>query len=139
MGEWEVKLPPKKRGPAFQVNGIGRSYKPELDRLESPSVLDITWAAGVYEGEGSCFSSTPRNVTVTVSQKDEWLLERLRVYFGGRVHVTTKKSRHRGIHEWKAHGQRAVDFLTEIYLYLSPRRQAQILKLYPWQACLEGE
>ena len=100
-------------------------------------MLDIVWAAGIYEGEGSCYSSQPRNCTVSVSQKDRWLLDRLRSRFGGTVHTEDRKSREGGAHEWKAHGIRAVEFLTEIYLYLSPRRQEQILKLYPWQSCLE--
>lgn len=101
-------------------------------------MLDIVWAAGIYEGEGSCFSSQPRNVTVTVSQKDRWLLDRLRSLFGGTVHTEDRKSRAGGAHEWKTHGIRAVDFLTEIYLYLSPRRQAQICKLYAWSSLLEA-
>jgi len=31
-----------------------RGNKPELAPTKVPSTIDIAWAAGVYEGEGSC-------------------------------------------------------------------------------------
>ena len=81
-----------------------------------PSHIDIVWAAGVYEGEGSCSLEG----SVSVPQKDPWLVIKLRDFFGGKVS-------HDGlIWHWYASGERARTFLESIYQYLSPRRKERI-------------
>ena len=99
----------------------GREWKTTPQATESPSVVDLAWAAGIYEGEGSCHSDK-RTSTVAVAQKDTWLLFRLKAMFGGQI------SRHKGsrVSYWTAHGARARGFLYTIYTWLSPRRRRQV-------------
>lgn len=99
--------------------------RPDLDATATPSDIEIAWAAGVYEGEGSCSRVAIREGTwalnVHVGQRDLWLLERLRVLFGGSIH------RRPNIGDWHIHGTRAEEFLLSIFSFLSPRRQGQIV------------
>ena len=82
----------------------------------APSPLDIVWAAGIYEGEGTCTLEG----SVSVPQKEIWLVQRLREFFGGKVgHDGT-------VWKWYVSGERGRAFLDAIYSYLSPRRQARI-------------
>lgn len=101
---------------------------PKRRPLEHPSVLDIAWAAGVYEGEGSVVvPESPygmRTPVVSLTQKDKWLCPRLRTLFGGTVKQNTKQN---GSYDyWRLTGPRALGFLLTIYKFLSPRRQQQI-------------
>ena len=96
-----------------------------LDRTEAPTTRDIAWAAGIYEGEGSCVRHD-MSACATIGQKDIWLLERMRALFGGSI---TKPVSSRVCHDWRVFGARAVGFLLTIYALLSPRRQAQIRRL----------
>jgi hypothetical protein len=78
--------------------------------------MDVAWAAGIYEGEGTC----RMNGGVSVPQKGIWLIERLRDFFGGSIgHDGT-------VWKWYVSGERGRAFLDAIYSYLSPRRQARI-------------
>jgi len=79
---------------------------------------DFRWAAGFYEGEGCCRP----HPSVVITQKDSWVLERMRALFGGSV----RKSNSREIHTWQINGARARAFLMSIYGLLSPHRQEQI-------------
>lgn len=95
-----------------------------------PTSLDIAWAAGIFEGEGSCYpdkrSDTAR---CQVAQNDVWLLNRLKALFGGSVQTRRGRSGfNRAAHTfaWYASGPRARGFLMTIYAFLSPRRQAQV-------------
>jgi len=81
-------------------------------------MLDIAWAAGIYEGEGCC----NKDGALHVAQKDPWLLLRLQAFFGGSV--TETKGKRCGV--WLVSGARARGFAMTIYSLLSPRRQAQI-------------
>ena len=117
-------------------------YFERLNRSQIPTTLDIAWAAGIFDGEGSCSSiknpdGTLKTQQVSVGQKDRWMCDRLRDLFGGYVsdhgirhwdHWIGKKN-HRGTHagySWHIHGPRARGFLMTIYKFLSPRRQDQI-------------
>lgn len=92
--------------------------------------IQIAWAAGIYEGEGSCGpNATSRaRIHAEVVQKDRWILERLRELFGGSI-VTHDGERNGKRFEgfaWLATGKRARGFLMTIYSFLSPRRRAQV-------------
>lgn len=108
------------------------TVKPELAPTLHPTNMDIAWAAGVYEGEGTCSaSSTRRSTWVMVSQKDAWLCPKLRDLFGGRIRIykaycNGPGSEYREYHRWDLCGPRALGFLQTIYSFLSPRRQGQI-------------
>jgi hypothetical protein len=92
-------------------------------------MLDIAWAAGVYEGEGTVRSRHKRTIEMSVAQKDVWLLERLRDLFGGTIYQS-KSQNSRGtkytIAFWNLYGTRARGFLMTIYSFLSPRRRDKI-------------
>lgn len=104
---------------------IVRRDKPGLDANRIPTNLDVAWAAGIYEGEGSCIApGKSHSFSVQVSQKDPELLYRLRDLFGG----TVKPYMNGGfsIYHYKACGDRGRVFLAAIYPYLTVRRKAQI-------------
>lgn len=104
--------------------GMYGSVKPGLEAKAHPTSRDIAWAAGIFEGEGSCaWSPKHRTLNAIVSQKDRWLLDRLRYYFGGTVAVRYERQ---GMHAWQIHGGRARGFLMTIYVFMSPRRKEQI-------------
>lgn len=84
----------------------------------SPTPLDLAWASGIFEGEGSAVADKTQRVTVP--QKDRWLCDRFKRFFGGSVVAR------RNLHEWRAYGARARGFLMTIYKFLSPRRKAQV-------------
>lgn len=118
-----------------------RDGRPFLARKESkacprwvrPDVKRITWAAGVFDGEGCAFVYGKNRVSpcVTVGQKDWWLPFELRTYFGGRVHYKPGQE----YYVWQIHGARAIGFLMTIYQFLSPRRQKRIEEiLFAWKA-----
>lgn len=97
----------------------------------SPTLNQIAWAAGVFEGEGSaCWAGTTPQVRVT--QKGIWLLERFQELFGGAIYKT-----HKNCHCWQVNGSRARGFILTIYTYMSPRRKEQLKKcLAPSQSSL---
>ena len=109
--------------------------KPGLDPTERPTVRDIEWVAGVYEGEGSCghargSSGGTTHATVGQTDKTEWLVRRLQALFGGSVYRSSRKRGNPNFdaRSWHIHGARARGFLMTIYFRLSPRRQAQLRK-----------
>lgn len=114
--------------------------KPGLEPTEHPTVRDIIWAAGIYEGEGwPNFTDGARgrvpSLQVGITQKDRWLLDRLRSLFGGAVRERLPKTRlnpqgqyyESRICDWYISGTRARGFLMTIWQFLSPRRKAQLL------------
>lgn len=99
-----------------------------LDPVAQPSSADVIFAAGFYEGEGSCHAfKTSAGVEVDVCQKDPEVLYRLRDLFGGSVVLhARKKGQETRWHRWALCGERARTFLKMIYPYLSSRRKTQI-------------
>jgi hypothetical protein len=88
--------------------------------------VDIAWAAGIFEGEGTCprRSKSNRTTTASVTQKDLWLLHRMQSLFGGTVRQYPQKEGTYG--RWSCSGERARGFVMTIYTLMSPRRRAQI-------------
>lgn len=110
-----------------------QSYlKPGLEAEVKPDSKRLAWAAGIYEGEG-CVSLSRKSLkypystlSVTVAQKDPYILGLLRHYFGGHISGNKRKP----ILYWRIHGARALGFLFTIFSWLSPRRKEQFkLKL----------
>jgi hypothetical protein len=102
----------RQRGPLGRVRN-------ELAAQETPTPCDLAWAAGIYEGEGACSDLH----AVSVTQKDTWLLYRLKSKFGGKVALNYSN----GCSRWVATGSRARGFLMTIFLFLSPKRKLQAL------------
>ena len=101
---------------------------PALDATKTPTVLDIAWAAGFFEGEGHPRLNYKRGVDLSVSQKDPEILYRLRDWFGGAVRFAKCKTvpADRQVYQWNACGDRARLFFALVYHSLSARRKAQI-------------
>lgn len=105
-----------------------------LDPVITPTCRDIAWAAGVYEGEGSCVTGGHggNSFSASVSQKDPELLYRLRDRFGGSVTPYVNKAGFDCFH-WVICGDRARAFLGAVYPYLTSRRRAQIEATPAWK------
>ena len=111
------------------------SNKRELEPTKTPTSMDIAWAAGIYEGEGSCArgGNGSKSFVVSVSQKDPEMLYRLRDFFGGSVKeydnnfgTVASKNQPFTIYAWRVCGNRARVFLAVIYSWLTARRKSQI-------------
>lgn len=92
---------------------------------ETPTSEDIAWAAGIYEGEGYC---QPPHLGISITQKDRWMLERLRSLFGGSIGEKSNGKNDTTYYRWRLSGSRAHGFAMTIYSYLSPRRKKPIKK-----------
>lgn len=108
---------------------IVHKNKAGLEPTKMPTAIDIAWAAGIYEGEGSCpiGGTDRRSFSVSVSQKDPEFLYKLRDWFGGGVKLYNvgKEGRHT-IYHWVVCGDNGRLFLASIYPFLTSRRRAQI-------------
>lgn len=107
-----------------------------LDPVLTPTCRDIAWAAGVFEGEGSCVASGTNRTSFTadVSQKDPELLYRLRDLFGGSVKLYNVGNERRFLcHMWRICGDKARVFIGAVYPYLTARRKAQIESTPAWK------
>jgi hypothetical protein len=104
--------------------------RPDLDPTTIPSPIDIAWAAGFYEGEGSCQGYKKRSLVAHVCQKDPESLYRLRDLFGGSVneYANPGMSGKGTIFKWVAGGDKARLFLALIYPFLTARRKSQVDK-----------
>ena len=90
------------------------------------STREIAWVAGIYEGEGTAHRRRGGNSDVRVSQKDNWILLKLRSLFGGSIHHRERVTRSRyGIYTWTITGAQARGFLMTVYAFLSPWRRSQ--------------
>lgn len=119
---------------------------PRLAPTLHPTIVDIAWAAGVYEGEGAVLLRSGKiqygdsRPIVSVCQKDEWLPQRLQSLFGGGItHYRHKRGNGAGNYYfyWRLAGVRGVGFLMTIYGLLSPRRQGQIREALSLTGCLK--
>lgn len=96
-------------------------------RTEKPTSLDIAWAAGIYEGEGSIYGGLTGQFVCRITQKDRELLYHLQKLFGGEIHLHGQKMlRGYRASEWAIRGVRAHGFLMTIYGFLTARRQRQL-------------
>jgi hypothetical protein len=101
---------------------------PQVAATEHPTVRVIAWAAGFYEGEGSCqgvIGTLQKHSTrCHIGQKNRWPLDRMVALFGGRI--SEGSCNNAPFYDWQISGARARGFLMTIYSFLSPRRQEQV-------------
>lgn len=125
----------KKSGVPMRAQGAAIKSRlgacdPKLTATEHPTIQDIAWAAGIYEGEGACSISRGKYATIMVGQKERWLVDRLQALFGGSIIVQQQLTAGRTapitMHYWSISGARARGFMMTIYKFLSPRRQQRI-------------
>ncbi len=104
------------------------------------TAIDIAWAAGIYEGEGSCrraiympeskrTGKQNRTDKVAVLQKDPEILYRLQTLFGGNIGLNKKNHLGGACYVWTLSGHRARGFLMTILPLLSQRRLRQVLAM----------
>jgi hypothetical protein len=94
--------------------------------IEHPTIFDIAWAAGIYEGEGCVILRRDKGwISIHVNQNDPWLVEKLIRLFGGSK-FTGKTPKGKPHFRWDLHGARACGFLLTVYKFLSPRKQQKI-------------
>lgn len=101
----------------------------------TPSKQDVAWAAGIFEGEGWSGSNIGKakaqlgaSPQVKVQMTDLEPPERLFRLFGGGFHRKSRDTRaKKPVYCWSASGERARQFLRDIFPYLSPRRQSQAI------------
>lgn len=117
LAVFEGKLP---HGRGNSQHALGH-MTPALAPIEKATSNDFRWAAGFYEGEGSCHGAYG-TMQVSISQKDVWTMGRMKALFGGSIYT-----RANGIHIWHISGARARGFIQSIFGLLSPRRQGQVL------------
>lgn len=104
----------------------------DLKPIVHPNMLDIAWAAGIWEGEGSCSLVSQKWFRMSVCQKDPHILHKLRDMFGGSLHTvkhengTNVSKKPSEITSWYLYGPRAYGFAQTIFSFLSPRRRNQI-------------
>ena len=112
---------------------LGTSFG-SLAAVEHPTSLDIAWAAGIYEGEGSCGCGGKKRTTfkIQVAQhiRNIWILEKLKRLFGGSICKRGYSKRENPgeecMREWHIHGARARGFAMTIFTFLSPYRREQL-------------
>lgn len=109
-------------------------YKVELKPSVHPTLLDIAWAAGIFEGEGHARGGRTHpgggkdyTTYVCVTQKHPWLCFRLKALFGGTVYTYKHKYKETlgEYHRWVLSGPRARGFLMTVYKFLSPENKAR--------------
>lgn len=126
--------------PLTRNQNLGKERNNTKKATKSPTLLEIAWAAGFYEGEGNCRangkfkSGKLRSASVHIYQRDIEPLEKMLVLFGGRICKTKRNNNRRlGIntkdgHSWYLSGSRARGFAMTMYVFLTTRRKLQIRK-----------
>ncbi len=109
---------------------VGRTHK-HTQPSKRPSMRDIAFAAGFFEGDGSVNANQSKgSPTVQIAQKDSEILYQLRGFFGGSVKCYTRKKDGRSYYKWWLTGKHARAFLFTIYTMLTERRKLQIRKCF---------
>lgn len=91
------------------------------------SLVDIGYAAGFYDGEGSIIKHKEANsCTVSIVQKDPEPLVKLCKQFGGNIKT------YNSYNYWRVTGTEARGFILTIFSLLSTRRKHQILECKEW-------
>lgn len=108
---------------------LGKECKSTLKAIIHPTIQDISFAAGVWFGEGTCGQTRHGSAMANVSQVDPWVVYWMTDRFGGSPKSHHHKLIRTGVnHRWEAYGARARGFLMTIYKFMSPKRKAQIRK-----------
>jgi hypothetical protein len=98
------------------------------------SSVDLGWAAGFLEGEGSFI--TGHHPAVSAGQVQREPLERLQRLFGGTlVQRTTAGFSTKPIWIWRVPRYRSVEIMMTLFVLMSPKRQDEIARgLRYWKA-----
>lgn len=100
------------------------------------SSIQLAWAAGFMEGEGSFSNSAKSSAKVSAAQVQREPLERLQNIFGGKIRSrNTRGFSNNSIWVWALPARRSVEVMMTLYVLMSPRRKQQIeTTLNHWKA-----
>ena len=101
------------------------------------STLDIAWAAGFLEGEGSFLKRPHHQLRISVGQVQRQPLERLQSLLGGTIYLKKTKSKYQvqDQYTWLRGGTVAAGLMMALYSLMSPRRRQQICQaLENWRS-----
>jgi hypothetical protein len=104
------------------MSSVSNHFKLE----EEPSVFDIAWSVGIYEGEGSATDGGGHCFQIRVGQKDPWILYKLQKLWGGSILLQKNGNTGKSYPYWLISSINAVQFTSFVYEHLSPWRQKQI-------------
>jgi hypothetical protein len=101
-------------------------------RPEPPQITqdpDITWAAGLYEGEGSAAIGKNGQTVVCLGMTNEWTVHKFHEAMGvGKVYDSPRRPPRKKMYVWRVHRRNDVIFVLELLLstgLLSPTRVDQ--------------
>lgn len=103
------------------------------------STVDIAWAAGFMEGEGS-FMQSRTTPYLECAQVQREPLERMQAMFGGTVSLFKRKNKGpsgkwNDFYRWTLYGNAAAGLMMTFFVLMSPKRKDQIEKvLLAWKA-----
>ncbi len=100
------------------------------EAIEHPSIKDIYWAAAIVEGEGCIIFGKGKYISVSVYQKDTWILHKLTRMFGGSIYYRKQDERRFGKCDslWRVSGPRGRGFIMTIFSILSPNKQKRVIE-----------
>lgn len=101
--------------------------KPGIEAKLHPTIKDICWAAGIYEGEGCCYFKSGTQY-VQIGNMDSWIIHKIQDLFGGGT-ITKRKIKNGIFYDWRICGSIARGFLMTIFSLLSPRRKKKIIEI----------
>jgi LAGLIDADG-like domain len=94
-----------------------------------PTMADIIFAAGFYEGEGTCIGNSKRGgCYVQITQRDGEILKRMRELFGGNLYLYQHGNG--SYYRLALGGPRARGFAMTIFSFLSRRRKEQLKAVF---------
>lgn len=89
------------------------------------STLEISWAAGFLEGEGSFYNFGSPQVTAAQVQREP-IQKLVRLFGGHSFQRKTKGFSEQPIWVWKLGSHRSVEVMMTLYVLMSPKRQLEI-------------
>lgn len=91
--------------------------------------FELGWITGIYEGEGHCRFHSKTVLEVVITQKDRWLLDKMKGITGGTIYRRKDNS----LHSLVLRRSEAASLLLKMFPHLSPRRQEQsLIALESW-------
>lgn len=100
-----------------------------VSKVEQLSAEQLAYIAGFFDGEGCVHIGGRRhnssyNLEVSASNTDKAVLDMLQLCFGGRIDTVKKtKSHYKQCYKWRAVSTQAKDFLSNIKLFLTVKKQ----------------
>lgn len=102
-------------------------YDPSVIPYGHPSMLDIAWLSGFYEGEGHC-SIHANQFTLQICQKNLEPLTKIKHLFGGVIYTNPNHPQSGTVYFWKVNYERAEGIAFTIFSFLSIEKREQIVK-----------